>query len=180
MSLADMIRGKSKPGKFATATPATVATTRRAEGGTVASVATVAVATRQMPEAIPPSAPEAANGSGLWMGAADEAAIRAWLSAIGEADPVVIGQMLAQCAEKPGLRAYLIGLTDPHAIPDNRRTCRQCANLRGGICTAQANGGKLYRPQVDTLFRCEWYEPGPDDADSRSVWERWPGVGGGA
>ncbi len=61
-------------------------------------------------------------------------------------------------------------------LPDNRRTCRQCANLRAGICTGQSNGGKLYRPQVDTLVRCEWYEPGPDDADRRPAAERWPGL----
>ncbi|MCE2946121.1 MAG: hypothetical protein LXA50_03500 [Betaproteobacteria bacterium] len=130
-----------------------------------------------MPEAIAASAPEAANGSGLWMGAADEAAIRAWLAAIGEADPMVIGQILAQCAEQPGLSAYLIGLTDDGAMPDNRRTCRHCANLRGNVCAAQTTGSRVYRPQVDVLFRCEWYEPGPDDTDQRASWERWPGAG---
>lgn len=55
MNLASLIRGKGASGKFATATPATFATQERGKGGTVASVATVAVATarKPIPEAIP-------------------------------------------------------------------------------------------------------------------------------
>jgi hypothetical protein len=174
MSLADLIRGKRKPLQFATATPATVATPEQAGGETVASVATVTVAQPTVDDTLP--ATPAPRASGLWMDAADEAAIRAWLMTIGEIDPAVIRHVLAQCAEKPHLRRYLFSLTDDGTMPDNRRTCRQCANLRAGICTGQSNGGRLYRPQVDTLFRCEWYEPGPDDADRRPAAERWPGL----
>lgn len=55
MSLANLIRGKSAPDKFATATPATFATQEGERARTVASVATVAVATtrKPIPEAIP-------------------------------------------------------------------------------------------------------------------------------
>ena len=105
-----------------------------------------------------------------------EAAIRAWLATIGETDPEVIRHVLAQCVEKPDLRQYLFSLTDDGAMPESRRTCRQCANLRGDICAAQANGGKLYRPQVDTLFRCEWYRPSASDDDQRTACDRWPGL----
>ena len=180
MSLADMVRGKSKPGEFATATPATFATPEQAEGATVATVASVAVATRPVPEGIAASAPEAANGSGLWMGAADEAAIRAWLMTIGEIDPAVIRHVLAQCAEKPDLRQYLFSLTDDGTMPDNRRTCLQCTRLVRGRCMAAANSAtalaREYRPDPVIPRRCEDYEPGPLDTDKRPGAIRWPGV----
>ena len=44
MSLSNLIRGKSEPVRFATATPATIATLDGEKGRTVATVATVAVA----------------------------------------------------------------------------------------------------------------------------------------
>jgi len=180
MTLSNLIRGKSKPVGFATATPATFATQERERGRTVASVASVAVATRQMPEAMAASAPKAANGSGLWREAADEVAIRAWLAGIGETDPEVIRHVLAQCAEKPDLRQYLLSLTDDGAIPDNRRTCRQCARLVRGRCMAAANSAialaREYRPDPGIPRRCEDYEPGPLDTDCRPVPIRWPGL----
>jgi hypothetical protein len=40
-----------------------------------------------------------------------EAAIRAWLAAIGEDDPKLIDHVLAQCARDPDLGAYFVGLT---------------------------------------------------------------------
>lgn len=47
MSLASLIHGKSRPTRFATATPATFATQEQEKGRTVASVATVTVAKSQ-------------------------------------------------------------------------------------------------------------------------------------
>ena len=50
------------------------------------------------------------------------------------------------------------GLTLPDG--DDRRTCRQCANLRGGACSVACPGGAVsanrgYRPAADLLQRCE-------------------------
>ena len=49
------------------------------------------------------------------------------------------------------------GLTLPDG--DDRRTCRQCANLRGGACSVACPGGAVsanrgYRPAADLLQRC--------------------------
>ena len=55
MSLADLIRGKSVSGEFATATPATFATQAGERGRTVASVATVAVANPGDEKTAPPA-----------------------------------------------------------------------------------------------------------------------------
>ena len=43
---------------------------------------------------------------------------------------------------------------------DDRRTCRQCANLRGGVCVVACPGGAVsanrgYRPAADLLQRCD-------------------------
>jgi hypothetical protein len=178
MSLADLIRGKRKPVEVATATPATVATPEQAGGVTVASVATVTVAKPPVDDALP--AKPAPRASGLWMDAGQEAAIRAWLAAIGETDPEVIQHVLAQCAQNPDLRKYLFSLTDDRAIPDNRRTCLQCARLVRGRCMAAANSAtalaREYRPDPGIPRRCEDYEPGPLDTDCRPVPIRWPGL----
>ena len=175
MSLADMIRGKRKPGEFATATPATVATIERVEWVTVA---TVTVATPPVGDALP--AAPAPRASGLWMDAGQEVAIRAWLAAIGETDQEVIRHVLAQCVEKPDLRQYLFSLTDDGAMPDNRRTCLKCTRLVRGRCMAAANSAtalaREYRPDPVIPRRCEDYEPGPLDTDKRPGAIRWPGV----
>lgn len=63
MSLADPIRGKHGAEWFATATSATFATEEAADGRTVASVATVAVATANKPISTPTVA-EAASTRG--------------------------------------------------------------------------------------------------------------------
>ena len=49
------------------------------------------------------------------------------------------------------------GLTLPGS--DDRRTCRQCGNLRGGVCVVACPGGAVsanhgYRPAADLLQRC--------------------------
>lgn len=59
MSLANLIRKKGEPTRFATATPATFATQEGERGRTVASVATVAVAKSREEQSAPPQqAPE--------------------------------------------------------------------------------------------------------------------------
>jgi hypothetical protein len=64
---------------------------------------------------------------------------------------------------------------------DDRRRCRQCLNLRGGVCSIAKPGGlvsanKGYRP-ANVLLRCAGYSPSLQDADQRTGAERWPGLG---
>lgn len=50
---------------------------------------------------------------------------------------------------------------------DDRHTCRECANLRGGVCRAASPGGSVsavvgYRPALpDMLQRCSGFEIQP-------------------
>lgn len=118
MSLLSRLREKQS-GKFATATPATFATQREEGGRTVASVATVAVATPKKHKATPLTAEE-------------EKAIRAWLELIGETDPATIAEVIERCQRDADARAYFLEraaaeLSKPDH--DDRRTCNQCANL---------------------------------------------------
>lgn len=69
------------------------------------------------------------------------------------------------------------------ADADDRRTCQQCLNLRGRVCSiAKPERGALvvanvgYRPQPDTLHRCAGYLPNATDNDQRPGGERWPGL----
>ena len=53
------------------------------------------------------------------------------------------------------------GLTPPDG--DDRRTCRQCANLRGDVCLVASPGGAVsanrgYRPAANLLQRCDVFE----------------------
>lgn len=63
-------------------------------------------------------------------------------------------------------------------FPDDRRTCRQCANLAGRRCLAAWRGeivaNRDYEPVRDIPRRCEGYVPGADDPDTRPGRERWP------
>lgn len=64
---------------------------------------------------------------------------------------------------------------------DDRRTCSQCQNLRGRVCSAATPGGLVsanrgYRPAPDTLQRCAGYLPNATDHDQRLGRERWPGL----
>lgn len=70
MSLSNLIRRKSEPVGFATATPATFATQDGKNGRTVASVATVAVAKSTQGKTAPPAkvgAGDAATASRWWL-----------------------------------------------------------------------------------------------------------------
>ena len=70
MSLSNLIRRKSEPVGFATATPATFATQEGGRGRTVASVATVAVAKSPQGQTAPPAkvgADDAATASRWWL-----------------------------------------------------------------------------------------------------------------
>jgi hypothetical protein len=80
MSLASLIRGKSAPNKFATATPATSATPDREKGLTVATVATVAFATARKPISATPAK----------VGAGDTATASRWLIHFADHDPIEV------------------------------------------------------------------------------------------
>ena len=81
MSLSNLIRRKSEPVGFATATPATFATQEAERGRTVASVATVAVAKFPQGQTAPPAK----------VGAGDTAtASRWWLIHYPDRDPVEV------------------------------------------------------------------------------------------
>lgn len=67
------------------------------------------------------------------------------------------------------------------AARDDRRTCRQCANLAaGGRCLAAGRGelshfaSRKYSPVPDLPCRCAGYLPRADDPDRRPGRERWP------
>lgn len=59
--------------------------------------------------------------------------------------------------------------------PDDRRTCRQCANFSGGVCTMASPGGVVsaitgYRPGEmfrEQLHRCEGFMERMKDANHR-------------
>jgi hypothetical protein len=90
------------------------------------------------------------------LSAEDEAAIRAWLAGIGEADAAMVAEMIEQRRSGRAARAHFLGRTAaPSPEPDDRRTCRQCANLcGGGLCLAARVSEQL--------------DQDGDDADGRS------------
>ena len=97
MTLAALIRGNQKTERveIATAIPATGATGEGVRGGTVARIATVAVANS--------TAAKTAT-----MTAEQEATIRDWLAHIGEAEPEVITDVLDQCGADTGALTYFL------------------------------------------------------------------------
>ncbi len=120
------------------------------------------------------------------MTAEDEAAIQAWLKLIEETDPATIAEVIGQCRRDANARDYFTGrvaveLPEPAPFPDERRTCSQCLNLRGRVCTIAKPGGLVsanqgYRPAPDTLQRCAGYLPNTTDDDQRKGCERWPAL----
>lgn len=118
--------------------------------------------------------------------AEEETAIRAWLALIEETDPATIAEVIGQCQRDADARDYFTGraaaeLPKPDPFPDDRRTCSQCLNLRGRVCSVATPGGvvsanKGYRPQADTLQRCAGYLPNAAETDRRPGRERWPGL----
>jgi hypothetical protein len=104
------------------------------------------------------------------MTADEETVVRAWLEHINERDPDEIAEVLAACNSDTEARAYFTGraaaeLPKPDPFPDDRRTCKQCANLAGRVCQAAKRGeivaNRNYEPIRDLPRRCEGYAPGP-------------------
>lgn len=68
----------------------------------------------------------------------------------------------------------------PVSFPDERRTCRQCANLRSQVCgIAQpdsiVSARRGYEPWL-VLLRCPGYAPLSNESDQRCGTQRWPGL----
>ena len=101
----------------------------------------------------------------------EENDIRAWLELIEVTDLATISEVFEQCNRDAGAKAHFIeraatDSTEPDLFPDDRRTCRQCANLSlQGRCLAAWRGeiaaSRSYEPITDLLQRCEGYVPEP-------------------
>lgn len=234
MTLSALIR-KREAGSLATAIPAISATQPKGEAGTVARIATVAVAKPKKEKTAPPAkvgAGDTATASRWWLihytdrdpvevacypdgthadilerhpdaiaaepftpsirqplaplTASEETAIRAWLALIEETDPATIAEVIGQCQRDADARDYFTGralavLPKPAPFPDDRRTCSQCLNLRGRVCSVATPGGLVsanvgYRPAPDTLHRCAGYLPNATETNQQPGGERWPGL----
>jgi len=169
MTLRSLIQ-KRHSKKDATATPATFATQHGANAGTVARIATVAVANPSGSQTVP-------------LTAAEETAVRTWLDDIDETDPTIITELLNKCNTDEKAKAYFLRRTEevPKPLPfnDDRRYCTECANLTAnGLCVAARRGevmaSRTYHPVDHIPRRCEGYAPGPNDTDRRPGRERWP------
>ena len=69
------------------------------------------------------------------------------------------------------------------ASMEDRRTCTQCLNRQGRVCTvAKPERGALvvanrgYRPDPLRQLRCVGYSPLANDPNQRTGAERWPGL----
>ena len=183
MSLANLIR-KRETGKPANDNPAKAANDGRASGEPLAGLATLALANPIEPKPAKPAQVGAGGTATAPMTAEEEAAIRAWLALIYEADPATIAEVIGKCQRDAEARDYFTWqaaeLPKPATFPDDRRTCQQCANLIARRCQVAKRGeiaaSRDYEPIRDLPRRCEGYAPGPEDADERLGLERWPGL----
>jgi hypothetical protein len=103
-----------------------------------------------------------------------EAAIVRWLAAIGETDQAIIADVLTTCGHDEGARAYCLGRAAHVATDDldDRRSCRQCRNLRAGVCIVAKPGSAVsatrgYRPAAPEMLRrcdgaCDMNESTPE------------------
>lgn len=109
MTLSALIRKREN----ATATVATPTTHKGAKTGTVANVASVAVANQLLAE--------------------EETAIRVWLAHIEETDPATIADVLARCQSDAQARAYCLEQArqiPPPPEPDYTATCGACKHFQ--------------------------------------------------
>lgn len=169
MTIAALIR-KREIGNLAIATPAISATQQVEAAGTVARIATVAVAN--------PAQGQTANSAGK-IGTSDEAAIRTWLSYIGETHQPTIDEVLHMCATGPTALTYYLSRADevprPAFFEDDHIACNQCANFIGAWCHKPSEGNP-WRTVPDLSRRCVRFMPRAGDVDQRAGGERWPGL----
>lgn len=123
-----------------------------------------------VPEAIAaePIAEPTLNGV-LPMTAKDEQSIRAWLEHIGDANLTNIAEVVGKCKQDQTARVFFTEraraeMPKHDSFPDHRRTCSQCRNLNGRICTIASPGGvvsanKGYSPNRNSLIRCAGFAP---------------------
>jgi len=97
MSLSDLIKGTARPGAFATATPATVATDDQWKTPTVATVATVNVAT---------STSDCYSTDSF--SSDEERLVRRWLSSIGETEQSLIERTIYYCRNDGRSREFFL------------------------------------------------------------------------
>lgn len=219
MTLSALIR-KRDTGKLATAIPAISATQPKGVAGTVARIATVAVANPKKEKAASPAkvgASDTATASRWWLihftdrdslevvccpeathadileSHPDAVAAEPFtppirqpsapLTTSEETDPATIADVIGQ--RDADARDYFTGraaeLSTLDAVPDDRRTCSQCLNLRGRVCGIAKPGGVVsanlgYRPAIASLQRCVGYLPNTIDYNQRPGRERWPGL----
>lgn len=112
------------------------------------------------------------------LGADEERVIRAWLGLINETDPVVIAEFVAQCQRDLIAREFILALAVsqlpvPAPLPDDRRSCEQCANLIGFRCEAATRGeletSRNYEPILGQLHRCAGYVPWVEVPDTQLI-----------
>ena len=116
-------------------------------------------------------------------------ALLGFANAIGETDLAIIADTLQRCRDDVDALAYFLEQADQRAaqaecaLPDDRITCRQCANRRpfDGRCQVAGPAGEViasfsYTPDATMKRRCEGYAPKSSDADQRSGRQRWPGL----
>lgn len=177
MSLLSRLREKQTR-NLATAIPATPATQPKGEAATVARIATVAVAN--------PTNEKTADTVSSW----------GWLLHFADREPLEVychpdaahagilerypDALAAEPIPERSAPAYEVEWPEPELSTDDRRTCRQCANLAGRRCLAAWRGeivaSRDYEPVRDIPRRCEGYAPGAGDPDTRPGRERWPGL----
>lgn len=192
MSLLSRLREKQTE-KFATATPATLATLEGGKRRTVATVATVTVANpanEQFADAViflPTPGDPLAHLAELDSLIVHLAELEAWPPELLR-DVQHARRTMRPCDVVASLAEFRRLVHEAEAIAwptlittdDQRRTCRQCANLSGRRCLAASRGeivaNRDYAPVRDLPRRCEGYAPGVDDPDRRPGGERWPGL----
>ncbi|MCX7167869.1 MAG: hypothetical protein NTV11_16560 [Rhodocyclales bacterium] len=144
------------------------------------------------------------DGAGIALDGPDDAVAR-WLPVIRDHKAVLVAALAgaidaamiepqpaaekAPRADSATLETAKVGADDtaelpkPDLLPDDRRTCSQCANLRQRACAiARPEHGALvvanrgFRPGPARLLRCAGFAPMADDTDQRPGANRWPGL----
>ena len=185
MTLRALIR-KCDLGNHATAILATSAMAQAPTAGTVAGIATVAVASSPAGHDLVkvPWSAEAANAetfggsesgnkvpgptSKRWPGSmtdGERASAHSKLRPPANTDPSVVIDLWSRTEPDLELPAYFSNpAMDP--VPDDRTYCAHCSNLRGRVCVVAKPGGVVsatagYRPVTDLLLRCAGFAEHP-------------------
>lgn len=105
-----------------------------------------------------------------------------WLAHIGETDQAEVAHFLVLCQHNLSDKQWFLAKAKRDmpitAVPDERRTCQQCANLTPrGICLAAHRGeisaSRSFSPVTTIPMRCKGFAPGSADRDKRAGMARW-------